>query len=196
LAIDKDAFCVGSFQKDGQGWEEGLIPKPEKGPDIFIKAIAKLKEKQKVHVLLSGPARGYIMHELDKIGVPYTHRLLDDYHQVSELYAALDAYLVSSREEGGPKGILESLASGVPLVTTKVGMAPDVITDGQNGLLADLEDANALAEKLLEIAKSDRLSKKLANQGLESAKKFDWLNIARQYYKKVYQPIIKAGMKA
>ncbi len=63
-------------------------------------------------------------------------------------YHALDAYLVASRQEGGPKSVLESMATGVPLVTTRAGQAPDLVVDGENGLLADVEDADALAAAL------------------------------------------------
>ena len=55
------------------------------------------------------------------------------------------AALVTSRQEGGPKTVLESLATGIPLVTTRVGQATDLVADGDNGLLADVDDVAALA---------------------------------------------------
>ena len=61
------------------------------------------------------------------------------------LYHALDVYLVSSRQEGGPKAVLESMAVGVPLVTTRVGQATDLVRHGENGWMVDVEDAAGLA---------------------------------------------------
>ena len=144
--IPISAFVVGSFQKDGNGWGEGLEPKLIKGPDVFIETIRLLKQKiSELFVLLCGPARGYVKTGLERIGVPYLHRYVKNYTDIGEMYQALDLYIVSSREEGGPKAILESMASGVPLVTTKVGQANDLIKHEQNGWIVQPEDPEALA---------------------------------------------------
>jgi glycosyltransferase involved in cell wall biosynthesis len=42
--------------------------------------------------------------------------------------------------------VLESLAAGVPLVSTRVGQAPELLADGENGLLADVDDVDALSD--------------------------------------------------
>lgn len=144
--IPDTAAVIGSFQKDGVGWDEGSQPKLIKGPDIFLKTIALLKPRiPELYVLLSGPARGYIKQGLEKLDVPYKHYWLKDYREIGQLFQALDLYIVASRQEGGPKAILESMASGVPLVTTRVGQAMDLVRHGQNGWLAEVEDTEALA---------------------------------------------------
>jgi glycosyltransferase involved in cell wall biosynthesis len=144
--LPTSAVIVGSFQKDGNGWGEGLEPKHIKGPDVFLKTIEILKSRvPELFVLLSGPARGYIKAGLERLGVPYRHYFLANYLEVAQLYQALDVYLVASRQEGGPKAVLESMASGIPLVTTRVGQAMDLVRHGQNGWLAEVEDAEGLA---------------------------------------------------
>ena len=60
----------------------------------------------------------------------------------------IDAYVVASRQEGGPKAVLESMACGVPLVTTRVGQAIDLVQHGVNGWMSAPEDANHLAAGL------------------------------------------------
>ncbi len=144
--IPQSAVVVGSFQKDGVGWGEGLEPKLIKGPDIFLKAIELLKLRiPELHVVLSGPARGYIKTGLERLNVPYHHFYLDSYPEIGRLFHALDVYIVASRQEGGPKAVLESMACGVPLVTTRVGQAMDLVQHGQNGWMVDVEDAEGLA---------------------------------------------------
>jgi len=101
LGIADDCFCVGSFQKDGLGWGDGLEPKLIKGPDIFLKTIDILRRERPVHVLLTGPARGYVKQGLERMGVPYTHNFLEHFSDLAQYYHALDVYLVTSREEGG-----------------------------------------------------------------------------------------------
>ncbi|MBM4299951.1 MAG: glycosyltransferase family 4 protein [Deltaproteobacteria bacterium] len=146
LGIPESAVVVGSFQKDGVGWGEGLEPKLVKGPDIFLKAVDCLKPRiPEIFVLLSGPARGYVKAGLESLRVPYKHLYLDSYPEVGRLFQALDAYIVSSRQEGGPKAVLESMASGVPLVTTRVGQAMDLVRHDRNGWMVESEDYEGLA---------------------------------------------------
>ncbi len=157
LGIPRSAFVVGSFQKDGVGWEEGLEPKLIKGPDVFLSTIEKLKkEVGDLFVLLSGPSRGYVKRGLEKMQVPYKHMYIKSYPDIAKLFQTLDVYLVASRQEGGPKAILESMASGVPLVTTRVGQAMDLVKHGENGWMADVEDSESLARYILEVRDLDQ----------------------------------------
>tara|TARA_B100001029_G_scaffold179161_1_gene187746 strand:+ start:588 stop:1688 length:1101 start_codon:yes stop_codon:yes gene_type:complete len=152
LGIPNDDIVIGSFQKDSNGWGEGNVPKLIKGPDIFVETIKNLsKTNKKIHILLSGPARGYIKKELSKINVNYNHIYLDNYRNISKLYKALDIYLVTSRDEGGPRAILESMATGVPIISTKVGQAADLIKDDVNGWLVDIEDIIGLTDCTLNV---------------------------------------------
>lgn len=153
LGLPQTAFVLGSFQKDGVGWGEGSEPKLIKGPDVLVETAVRLFcEVPELHVLLSGPARGYVTRELEARGVPHSHRVLDSYREIGGMYAAADAYVVAARQEGGPKGVLESMAAGVPLVSTRVGQATDLIRDGQNGWLVEVEDVDALVDRLARIA--------------------------------------------
>lgn len=144
--IPQHATVVGSFQKDGVGWGEGNVAKLIKGPDVFLKALAILKGSlADIFVLLSGPARGYVKRGLERFKIPYRHIHLKEYPQVGELFQCLDIYIIASREEGGPKAVLESMASGIPLVTTRVGQAMDLVRHGENAWMVDVEDAEGLA---------------------------------------------------
>jgi glycosyltransferase involved in cell wall biosynthesis len=190
LGIAEDAFCIGSFQKDGVGWEEGLEPKLIKGPDVFLDVLTHLARRHKLHVLLTAPARGYVKQGLARAGIPYTHEIFDHYPDLAPLYAALDAYLVTSREEGGPKGVLESMASGVPIVSTRVGLAPDVVRNGVDGLLADSEDVDTLLGHLSRLAEDHAFAARLAEAALAKIPDYDWSRIAALYYAQVYQPLL------
>jgi glycosyltransferase involved in cell wall biosynthesis len=170
LGIPMAAFVVGSFQKDGVGWAEGLEPKLVKGPDVLLDAFALLRRRvPELFVLLSGPARGYVKAGLDRLGIPYTHRFVDRYEEIGSLYAGLDAYVVPARQEGGPKGVLESMAAGVPLVSTCVGQATDLVCDGENGWLVEVEDAETLAERLSSISAGTPDLTRIVAAGLETA---------------------------
>jgi len=179
LKISDNAIVVGSFQKDGDGWGEGLNPKMIKGPDIFIKVIQRLKKEHEIYVLLTGPSRGYIKKQLDEIGCKYSHIELSNYEEIPQYYKALDYYLISSREEGGPKSLMESWACGVPVISTPVGMCNDLINHSINGYLADSFDPVDIA-LTLELAMSHN-SKKVVSEALNDVKVFDWSVISLQY---------------
>jgi len=166
LGMPQEAFVVGSFQKDGVGWEDGLEPKLVKGPDVLVAALERVaSEVDDLHVLLTGPARGYVRRELDRLGIRHTHTLAKDRGELARAYEALDVYVVASRQEGGPKGVLESLASGIPLVTTRVGQAQEIAVDGQSALVVDVEDAEAIARSTVRIHGDRALAGSLASAG-------------------------------
>jgi glycosyltransferase involved in cell wall biosynthesis len=190
LGISKEKIVVGSFQKDGIGWGEGLEPKLIKGPDVFCDVVEKLSRRYDLFVILTGPARGYVKNRLEKAGVPYLHRFLAQPDDVAEYYKALDLYLVTSREEGGPKSILESLASGVPLVSTKMGMAPDIINDGESGFLCDVDDVGQIVQKSTMILEYLEKRKKIVAKGLATALQYDWSVIAQRYENYLYRRLL------
>jgi glycosyltransferase involved in cell wall biosynthesis len=166
VAVPESAFVVGSFQKDGVGWGDGLEPKLIKGPDVFLDVLRRVRERiPELFVVLTGPARGYVTAGLERLGVPQRHLSAASRVELATHYRLLDAYLVASRDEGGPKAALESMASGVPLVTTRVGQAADLVVHGENGYLAEVEDAAGLASLLEQVAASPQadLQRLLAN---------------------------------
>jgi glycosyltransferase involved in cell wall biosynthesis len=193
MGIPQDAVCVGSFQKDGEGWDAGDTPKLIKGPDVFLEVVKKLSRYQKnLHVLLTGPARGYVKKGLEKIGVPYTHQMLkrDEYHKIARFYHALDLYLITSRCEGGPIMLLESWASGVPVVSTRMGMPADVVRHGENGMLADSEDIKSLHTHCMSMIEDKDLYERCRSRALQDVKDFDWSRIAKRHYEELYTPCL------
>ena len=115
-------------------------PKLIKGPDVFCDLVKRIKKKVSIHVLLTGPARGYVKKKLIEYNIPFSHVFLKDYREIVNYYNVLDLYLITSRSEGGPKALLEGMATGVPIVSTKVGMAPYIIKHGVNGFISDVDD--------------------------------------------------------
>lgn len=191
LGIPDQAFCIGSFQKDGAGWGEGMEPKFVKGPDIFLEVIAEVaKHNKNLLVLLTGPARGYIKAGLQKIGVPFIHHFVKDYRDIVRYYRALDLYLITSRSEGGPVAMMESWGTGVPLVSTNMGMPADWVRHGENGLLAAVEDVDRLAENVQRFINDQELRSRCRKQALEDVKHLDWPVVTGQYYQAVYFPLI------
>jgi len=190
LGIPENVILIGSFQKDGNGWKEGNTPKLIKGPDIFCNVVERLAEKYPIYILLTGPARGYVKNRLMKAKIPFRHFYLKDYKQIGNYFNILDLYIIGSRAEGGPKAILESLASGVPLVSTKVGMAPDVLKHGENAFLAEVGDVEKIVYYARKIIEDSSLQHQLTKNGLAIVQKYEWDIIARAYYNQIYSQFL------
>jgi glycosyltransferase involved in cell wall biosynthesis len=153
--LPDSAFVVGSFQKDGVGWGEGREPKLIKGPDVLLAVAERVAARlPELHVLLTGPARGYVRAGLERLGIPYRHALLPDVDSLADVYPAIDLCLVASRDEGGPRAVLESMATRVPLVTTRVGQAADLVRHGENGWMVEPEDVDGLVAWTLHVAEA------------------------------------------
>jgi hypothetical protein len=129
--IKSDTFLIGSFQRDTEGKElkQNVIkPKLSKGPDILIEVIKEYQKKySNIEVVLTGFRRQYVIQELEKINVKYYYFENQSYENLNKLYNLLDLYVVSSRVEGGPRAILETIFTKTPLISTNVGIASEYL---------------------------------------------------------------------
>tara|TARA_Y100000589_G_scaffold316293_1_gene340882 strand:+ start:83 stop:1249 length:1167 start_codon:yes stop_codon:yes gene_type:complete len=188
--IPSNSILIGSFQKDGIGWKDGLKPKFIKGPDIFIEVIKGLKNKGfPVFVVLTGPARGFVKEKLKENKIPFIHKYVSNIYELIPLYQILDIYLITSREEGGPMGLLESIACGSAVVSTNVGMAKDVIEDGINGFIADDFHYQSIIDKsvkFIEMPIKNKLD--ILQKGRKNILNYDWEIVSEMHLEKVYKP--------
>ena len=180
--ISRKKLIIGSFQKDGEGWNEGNIPKTIKGPELLVDSLRLIAKRFNIHVLLTGPSRGYVKNNLRKHNISYTHVYLDDYESIVDYYKVLDCYLITSSEEGGPKAVLESLAMGIPLISTRVGMSVDVIKHKENGVLVE-NKAESVVQGVEFLISNQRLRDQMIVNGLNTVKQYEISNISKEYVK-------------
>ena len=116
-------ITVGSFQRDTEG-NDLISPKLEKGPDIFLRVLSGL-DPLSVRVILGGWRRQYVISGLKALGIEFEfHERAQD---IVSLYSMCDYYLVTSRYEGGPQALLEASQLGIRLLSTPVGIAPEIL---------------------------------------------------------------------
>ena len=89
-----------------------------------------------------------------ELGVGDRVLFLGPRHDLAPFLAASDLFVLPSAYEANALVVLEALASGLPVVTTRVGYAPEIVVDGDNGYLVD-RDARAIGERLEELAGLD-----------------------------------------
>jgi len=168
-----------------------------KGPDLLVKSFAELsKEMADVKLVITGPDDGYlpILRKLLKeLGseekVLFTGPLYG--RDKLEAYADADVYVLPSRYETFPVGVLEACACGVPvIVTDRCGIA-DII-DGEAGLVVPYDEEH-LQRALIRILGDDKIRLQFGERGkLLVREKFNWGKIAEQV-EAVYQSLLTEG---
>jgi glycosyltransferase involved in cell wall biosynthesis len=141
LGLPSDAYVIGNFHSDTAFTLGPDRPKWQKGPDVFAEIVRRVRESEpRASVLLAGPRRHWLRRRLKALGVPifFVGREMDgddfginilDRVQLNPLYNLLDLCLVSSRWEGGPHCLLEACFAKTKVLSTRVGVAEDVLEE-------------------------------------------------------------------
>jgi glycosyltransferase involved in cell wall biosynthesis len=138
-----------------------------------VRTLAQVRKQRpdaRLVLVGQGPERDKIEDEVRRAGVGEGVRLLGQRQDVARLLAASDVFLLTSISEGIPLTLIESMAAGVPVVSTNVGGVAEVIEDGTTGLLAPSGDDVALAERVLRLAADEGLRRRMAQAGRQRAR--------------------------
>lgn len=153
---------------------------PQKGiADLLAAAKKVLEQNPRIHfaVVGEGAYRQQYMREAADMGlashVTWTGQLADPITEGA--YAAADIVCLPSRwEEAFGWVIAEGMASGKPIIATRVGGIPELVLDGETGFLVPRRDSTALAEKILQLAADPSLRERMGRAGRRAAEaKFD-----------------------
>lgn len=170
---------------------------PYKGPDILLKAF-KIVKKEFSEVKLIFAGRGQMLDELCDLSKKFD--LEDDViflgfvdeEKKPLYYKASDIFCLPSTTMAESFGIvnLEAMASGIPIVGSNLGGIPDIVKNGENGLLAKPGDHRSLSDALLCLLKNSDLKKKMGNNGKNLVKDYSWDKIAKET-EQLYRSIIE-----
>ena len=109
-------------------------------------------------VVGDGPLRGELEAQAARLGLgPHLH-LLGERSPVAALLRGFDVYVISSIIEGMPNALLEALALERPVVATRVGGIPEIVTHGESGLLVPPANPAAMADAILRLLDDPRLA--------------------------------------
>jgi glycosyltransferase involved in cell wall biosynthesis len=117
-----------------------------------------------------GPDREAAERLAHELGVVRDSLFLGYQDEVAPYYAAFDALILPSANEGTPVSAIESLAGGRAVVATAVGGVPDVVRDGVDGFLVEPGDVDAMADRLARLASDAGLRRRMGDAGRESVR--------------------------
>jgi glycosyltransferase involved in cell wall biosynthesis len=148
------------------GWI-GRMTAIKRVPDVLA-AFASLRGRGVDAALVlvgDGPDRAQAERLAATLGVAADTRFVGYQRDVGPYYGAIDALLLPSANEGTPVAAIEALAAARPVVATRVGGVPDVVTDGKDGLLFDVGDVEGMAEALERLARDAELRRRFGDAG-------------------------------
>ena len=114
-----------------------------------------------------GPDRVHLEQRAHELGVVRDTLFLGYQEDVAPFYAAFDALVLPSSNEGTPVSAIEALAAGRPVVATRVGGVPDVVQEGEDGFLVEPGATDELAQRLAQLARDPELRERMGRAGRE-----------------------------
>ena len=103
-----------------------------------------------------------------------------DREAMARLYRDADVSLNPSRADNMPNSLLESMASGVPVVSTNVGGVPFMVQHGVTALLVDAGDVPAMADAIVQLLEDPALWQRFSQAGLDQVRRYTWPQVAPQ----------------
>jgi glycosyltransferase involved in cell wall biosynthesis len=149
-----------------------------KGITLLLEAIRSIKLQNpniKLLIIGSGPEKENLLQFIKKEKLESNVQFsgwLETANDVALAYNSGRIFVNPSFNEGGPRVMLEAMACGLPIITTKVGVALDVIEDGNNGIFVSWKPEE-IAEKILYLLDNTKLQEKFSGAGLETVKQFE-----------------------
>lgn len=159
---------------------------PQKGYDILLQAFEKFRGTHPdyhLHIYGEGTLRQAIEEKIADLDLSDSITLYGSVPDVMFQVADMGMFVMASRFEGMPNALMEAMACGLPCISADCDFGPgELIRDHQNGILVPVEDADALAKAMTEVADDLELAIKISESAQHIRKTHDGDKIAQMYY--------------
>jgi len=151
---------------------------PGAGHDCFLKAAAAITaEIPDVQFIIAGEQAEtigrdrYVRTRVEKAGLLKKVTIIPAFHDFRQLLASIDVLLVPSSSEGRSRLVLDAMACRRPVIAIGVGENYEIIRDGENGLLVQKDDAEAMAAKTIRLLTDAEFRRSILDRAFESVRK-------------------------
>jgi glycosyltransferase involved in cell wall biosynthesis len=186
LDIPADAPVVGAVS----------LLRPEKGVDVLIRAAALLAPRfpgLRVLVAGRGTSREPLERLIDELALKDVVVLLGRRGDVPDLLNAFDVAVLPSRREAMPLALLEYMESALPIVATRVGAVPDIITDDVHGLVVESGDPATIAAGVGELLTNRERAAALGRNARERVRSEFALDVMIRNTEALYEKLHRAA---
>jgi len=166
--------------------------RPVKNHRLLFQAVGKLDDRVLLLLIGDGPLQGDLERDARELGmedrVRFVGRVTTD--ELPRVLGASDLCVLTSDSEGLPTSLLEAMACGLPVVAASVGGIPELVINGETGLLVPPGDVEALTEAIRAVEADDRLRERMGRAGRERAEKAFGLRRMADAYVEVYRKLV------
>jgi glycosyltransferase involved in cell wall biosynthesis len=174
--IDVDAFSSAG-DTPGVRAEFGISPEApivglvarlaeeRKGGRYFIEmaaSVARYLPHARFLVVGDGPMRRQFQRQVEELGIASVVVFTGERQDVPRLLASMTVFVQPSLEEGASLVLLEAMAAALPVVVTPAGSVPELIVDGENGLIVPMRNSQALADAVIRLLDDPALAHRIA----------------------------------
>lgn len=140
---------------------------------VVIEALARLKEYDILYVICGdGPLKAQLRAKAEELGVRDRLKLLGFRKDIAELHKAADIFVFPSLQEGLPVAVMEAMASGLPIVASKIRGNEDLISNNQGGYLIKPKDSEQVAKAIQKMIQNPKKREKMEKRNLEIITKY------------------------
>ena len=152
------------------------------GPDILLKAFQYARDRCANKLLLriagDGPMKSQLKQEAIQMGLGDSiewQGWLTSSETLSDFYRSIDLFLMPSRRESFGISAAEASASGLPVIASRIGGIPEIVINGDTGLLVDPDDVAGFGKAIISLVKNENLRMEMGLIGrMRAESKFDW----------------------
>ena len=159
-----------------------------KNVETLVEAVSRLKDMEvanfELHLVGDGERRATVERMVVEKGLTKHVRLLGwvDRSSIVERYRQADLFVTATTWEGMPNTVLEGMACGLPVIATKASGLEELVKDGCNGYLVNINDAAALADRIAMLINNPHERWRMGKESRKIAEQeFAWEYIAEQY---------------
>ena len=158
---------------------------PEKDVETLLRAASLVVRDDpgfRLEIAGDGPCMPSLRQMTTTLGLDQYVRFLGQVHDVPSVLGRAGLFVLSSLSEGISLTLLEAMASGLPVVATRVGGNPEVVADGETGLLLPASDPAALAAALLRLRRDGDKAARMGRAGRRRVEeRFDVRRMVAEY---------------
>lgn len=192
LGIEPDQLVIGTV----------ATLRPYKGVDVLIRAAALVVDRfPDLRVLVAGgdegtdtTVRAGLVELIDELGLADNVILLGFRSDIPDVIEAMDIGVCSSDFEGSPLSVMEYMEAAKPVVATSVGGIPDLISEGEHGLLVPRRDPEALAAALAQLLGDPERRRQMGLRGQERRRREFSVEATVEHVEDLYERL--AGARA
>lgn len=205
VGIDLNRFCLcanfsDSREKNGMSDNEFAVLSvgelsERKNHEVIIRALAELNNKKlNYYIVGEGRLKGYLEDLAQSLGLENQVHLLGFRKDVDKLCRKSDLFAFPSKQEGLPVALMEAMATGLPIVCSKIRGNTDLIEDKVNGLMYSYNDVNGFATGIQKLYDDANMRRSMCDNNLEKITDFS-SDVVQGMLGNIYKSVISDKRK-